>query len=152
MPKIKQIILLLFCLFIKFSFSQNITLTETLKYLNEKFRDKYTFDMKNGQLILDCFTDGKKIREDRVYVVELDPFSVTFSDEEKAVIVKCLDDKGDCIDRRLFIRKDKNYYKRIAFLMDGADEKSIKGVQNAIIHMIRLTQDLKYQSSEPFEK
>ncbi len=152
MPKIKQIILLLSFLFIKSSFAQNINLTETLKYLNTKFNDKYTFDIKNGQLFLNCFTDGKKVREDRVYVIELDPFSIAYNEEEKAVILKCLSDKGDCIDRRLFIRKEKNYYKRIAFLMEGESEKSIQGVQNALIHMIRLIQDVKYQNSEPFEK
>lgn len=152
MHKVKQIILLLLFFSAKFSFSQGITLTETLTYLNEKFKGKYVFDVKAGQLTLDCYNNGTKIRQDKVYISDLNPLSLTYSEEEKAVILKCLDDKGDCIDRRLLTQKSKNYYKRIAFLMEGETEKSINGVQRALTHLIRLIQDKSYKSAEPFEE
>jgi hypothetical protein len=142
---------IIFCT--NYSFGQDITLTETLKYLNTKLDGKYKFDVKNGQMFLKCFKDGKVYRDDNAYLNDIDPFSVTYIQSENAVVMKCLENSLDCI-RRTFKQgtgTSKNVFKRCPVSVEGLDKKSIDGIQNALVHMIRLVQDSKYRSDIPFE-
>lgn len=131
----------------------NIDVTETLAYLNGKFKGKYTFDVKNGKFYMEGFKNGKKVREDKATINDFDRESVKYSEEEKAVIFKCKESEDNCIDRVLYFpEKTHNQYGRINLIVEGMDEKSINGIQKALVHLFRLCQKGSvYISNEPFE-
>ena len=136
-------------------FAQEITLSQTIQYLNNKFEGKSKFDCKHGTLYLDCYKTGKtkKYREDIVKLEDLDILSLVYSEDEKSFIIKCADGFEKCITRAIYDTDNEifNKYNRMNILYEG-DEKSINGIKNALTHMIRLINEPKYHSSEPFEK
>lgn len=135
------------------SIAQNISLTETLKYLNTKLEGKYKFDVKNGEMFLKCFKKGQVYRDDKAYIADLDPFSISYIKAENVVVIKCLEGSLDCIVRtfKQGTGTSKNVFRRCPISVEGMDKKSIDGIQNALVHMIRLVQDTKYKSDIPFE-
>ncbi|MBN8703932.1 MAG: hypothetical protein J0M08_12765 [Bacteroidetes bacterium] len=151
------VISIIYCIFYTNNLSaqeKNISLTETLRYLNTKLEGNYSFDVKNGELFLKCFKDGKVYREDKAYLNDIDPFSVTYVKDENSVVFKCLENSLNCIIRsfKQGTGSSKNSFKRSPITVEGMDEKSINGIQSAIIHMIRLVQNSKYVNSQPFEE
>ena len=129
---------------------QDITLKQTLTYLNGKFQGTYILDINKGNLIVDCFKNGTKYRQDKVFLGDLDPRSVEYVIAENGIRIKCLSEKEECISRKIYSPETKGYYGRILFIIN-ADDKAINGIKKAFIHMIKLIQDSSYNSSEPFE-
>ena len=133
-------------------FSQEKTLGDALDYLNVKFQGKCKFDSKDGDLTINFFKNGKKYRTDKMEIKDLDFMSVTYSQEEGGIIIKCYETVAGCIARETELgQQNKSYNNRILFVYEG-DEKSIQGIQNALIHAIRLIREKKYHSTTPFEK
>jgi len=143
--------IVLFTFFIQLSvltFAQNISMGESLAYINTKLAGKYTIDVKNGLLLLTSYKDKMKMMDEIILITDLNP-DVIYSDEEKSIIIKCRD--GDkCIERKEYLVEKKNYFSRLK-IVTPEDAKSVKGLQNAFLHLIKLVQQPKYKSTEPFE-
>ena len=157
--KITKFFSLLLCFYLidakSAAFAQEITLTQTLAYLNNKFEGKCIFDCKHGTLYLECYKNAKKkkYREDIVKIEDLDVLSLVYSEDEKSFVIKCSDGYEKCINRTVYdTDKDiENRYNRMNILYEG-DEKSKAGITNALTHMIRLINEPKYHSNQPFEQ
>jgi len=129
--------------------AQDITMEQTLDYINGKLGAGYHVDVNHG-VIVARFSEGTEVyREDQVVYKSLDLTSMKYDATERLFIINC---KGNskCVDRQLFIRKEQRDYSRISFPVT-LDAKGIEGMKKAFTHMIRLIEDVKYKSSEPFE-
>jgi len=129
--------------------SQDITMEQTLAYINAKLGAGYEVDVNRG-IIVARFSQGTEVfREDQVLYKTLDMTSMKYDSEHKLFIINC---KGGtkCVDRQLFIRKEQRDYSRISFPVT-LDATGIEGMKKAFSHMIKLIADVKYKSSEPFE-
>lgn len=130
------------------SLAQNISMEETLAYINGKLKGKYSIDVKKGLLLLTSYKDDVKMMEETSLINDLNPV-IIYSVEEKSLILKCAD--GDkCVQREQYLVKEKNYISRIK-IVTPEDEKSVKGLQKAFLHLVKLVEEPKYKSVEPFE-
>ncbi len=130
------------------SIGQNISMEETLAYINGKLKGKYSVDVKKGLLLLTSYKDEVKMMDETSLITDLNPV-IIYSVEEKSLILKCAD--GDkCVQREQYLVKEKNYISRIK-IVTPEDEKSVKGLQNAFLHLIKLVQEPKYKSTEMLE-
>lgn len=131
-----------------------ITIKQTIDYLNRKFKGRYVFSIVkvDGDLKIETFKDGKLVKTDIMDLRELDPFSIKFYEEENAIVIKCYKANAGCIDRRIVLPPTHDGYDRTTLLIsDPTDSVSIRGVRKAMKHLIWLTKDFNYNSSEPFE-
>lgn len=129
--------------------AQDITMEQTLAYINGKLGPGYILDVNRG-VIMARFSQGTEVfREDQVLYKSLDLTSMRYDPSHKLFIIDCKGG-GKCIDRQLFIRKEQRDYSRISFPVT-LDAKGIEGMKKAFTHMIRLIEDVKYKNSEPFE-
>ncbi|MDQ3051261.1 MAG: hypothetical protein M3Q95_10290 [Bacteroidota bacterium] len=129
--------------------AQEITMEHTLAYINGKLGAGYEVDVNKG-VIVARFSEGSEVyREDQVLYKSLDLSSMKYDPSQRLFIINC---KGTskCVDRQLFIRKEQRDYSRISFPVT-LDAKGVEGMKKAFTHMIRLIEDIKYSSSEPFE-
>jgi hypothetical protein len=137
-----------FSLFAAVSFAQNKSMEETLTYINGKLTGKYQIDVKRGLLLLTSYKDNMNMMDETILITDLKP-EVIYSEEEKAIIIKCTD--GDkCIERKEYLVEKKNYFSRLK-IVTPEDEKSVKGLQKAFLHLLRSVHEPKYKSTESFE-
>lgn len=129
--------------------AQDITMEQTLKYINGKLGSGYEVDVNSG-VIIARFSEGVEVyREDQVLYKTLDLNSMKYDASQRLFIINCKDGKK-CVDRQLFIRKEQRDYARISFPVT-LDAKGVEGMKKAFTHMIRMIEDVKYKNSEPFE-
>lgn len=57
---------------------------------------------KQQRLVIDFFEGSNRFRQDLVPIAQLDPAAVSFSPEEDAVVIGCLAEHGQCIDKEIF--------------------------------------------------
>ena len=133
------------------SFAQkdNISVDETLAYINGKLNGNYVLKNKMGELEIKVFKDGKLSRVDYVALEDLNPENVYYSDDEKAIIVRCTG--TNCVQRKTVMPVTKGQFSRINFVGEF-DKKTQTGLFNAFEHLIRMFQDRKYKSNKPFEE
>lgn len=133
-----------------------ITMEQTFKYINSKLSGRYEvkFGTKmvnedQNMLILYCYDNGKKIREDRVFIEALDYKSVRYRTEDGMVIIGCKSDKGDCVDKKLPGEKIHRTSRHLSLVVP--DPKSGASITEAFTHMIMLVQEFGYKRTQPFE-
>lgn len=147
-----------FCfLFLFFSsrcFSQDITMKQTLDYINGKLGGRCSIDVSKGVLIA-LYKDNEEIfREDQVSISSLDLNTIKYDSEYH---VFSINNKGapskKNVTRELFKSGHSESYKpyaRISWEVN-LDEKGENAMKKAFTHLIKLVMDSKYASSEPFE-
>lgn len=132
-----------------FSLAQeNITMQQTLDYMNEKFGGKYVISINYGVVIASYFDGSEKYREDQASIKDLDTARVYYNSKTKMLIVGCANPQKKCVTRE-FLGK-RLFYGRISFPVSYS-QKTTDGLVKAFKHMIRLVNEKNYQSNEPFE-
>ena len=143
-----------FCLTILYStkiHAQEITIKQTITYINEKLAPRCSIDVIKGVLVTVYKEGGEVMREDQVSIGDLDISSVKFNATENMLTINCKGFPGKkCVTKDLYQVKKSNYFPRTSFEV-YLNEKSAEGLKNAFIHLIRLITEPKYKSSEPFE-
>lgn len=154
MTDITKRFLLLFVLLVSIysteSKAQNITIDETLNYINGKFSGKCKVNIKNGELIAEFFDQSMTcIRKDRADIEHLVISKSNYSKEDKMIYLFC--DEEECVERKLMGNtKVTRLYDRYPFVWEG-DEKSGEGIVKAFNHLIALINEPGYKSNTPFE-
>jgi len=129
--------------------AQEISMEQTLTYINGKISPIGNIDVIRG-VIIAKFTEGVDIyREDQVLCKSLDLNSMGYDATQKVFYINC-NGTSKCVDRQLFLKKIQRDYARLSFPAT-LDPKSVAGMKKAFTHMIKLVLDPKYESSEPFE-
>lgn len=139
-----------------------ISSEQTVEYLNKKLGKEFLIELAedNQQMVISFFKNGMVYKVDRVYLMTLDAGKVSFSQEEKALILRCRNadelegkfrkfSKG-CFEREIIEKNTIGTYGRTN-LEVGTDKKKIDSLQKAFIHLIKLAQEEEYHSSIPFE-
>ncbi len=130
--------------------AQDITMEQTLTYINGKLGSGYNIDVLRGVLVAK-FSEGTEVyREDQVLCKSLDLNTMRYDSEQRLFSINC-NGTSKCVDRQLFVRKIQRDYARFS-LPVTLTAKEVEGMKKAFTHMIRLTLDTKYTNSEPFEK
>jgi hypothetical protein len=150
MTPIKNLITFFLLISFKFASAQDITLDQTLKYMNNKFGGKIIVQIKNGAILAEYFNKDEKVRQDKVDPNDLDLTKVKYDPAEKQLHINCTEEREGCVDRNLLITGARNGYKRLSFPYEG-NQKSIDGLTKALTHLVKLMTDKKYKSSTPFE-
>lgn len=74
-----------------------------LDALNERFAPVVTFRTDRQQhLVIDIHDQSERIRQDVVDPLDLDPGSITYSQEEDGVVLKCREERVQCISKEIF--------------------------------------------------
>lgn len=74
-----------------------------LAIANEIFDGKVKFRIdRDDRLIADLFSEQGLVRQDVAYVEFLSPDSISYSQEEQAVVLKCKTGEAQCIDKEIF--------------------------------------------------
>ncbi|MBL0343220.1 MAG: hypothetical protein IPP71_21595 [Bacteroidetes bacterium] len=128
---------------------QDISMEQTLNYINSKMGHGYSIDVLHGVIVAKFFEGTEPFREDQVMCKSLDLNSMRYDAEQKLFLINC-NGGTKCVDRQLFIRKIQRDYARFSLPMT-LDAKGVEGMKKAFTHMIRMVLDTKYKSSEPFE-
>jgi hypothetical protein len=131
------------------SYGQKPDRKETLSYINEKFGSQCIIEMRAGTMVA-VFYDagGDKIREDKVAAFELDT-AVIYDPVEKILSVNCVNDRKECVTRTLIKQKIKRQYGRISFVINDAAQ--VEGLRKALIHLIRIDSQYRYNNEITFE-
>lgn len=141
---------------------EGITMEQTIEFLNNKLGKDFKLELarKNIQLVINFYKNSVLYKVDRIYIATLDADKVAFSNEEKALILRCLEaDKLEgklrkfsdgCVEREVIEKNLIGAYGRTN-LEVGSDKKKIESLQKAFVHLIKLSQDEEYHSSVPFE-
>lgn len=128
---------------------ENITMEEAVAFINKKTEGKYKLEVDHRVLTLDVYTDEGHIRHDKVKVDDLNWEKTKYYPAENSLVIRCEYEGDDCITRVLPIKGLKDHVHRFNFIIE--DEKDAEAIKKAMIHIIRLVQEKKYSSSEPFE-
>lgn len=136
------------------SSAQEITMMETLDYINSKLAPCCSIDVNKGTIIAVYKEGGQQVREDVVNISDLNIQSIRYDEQEHMLSINC---KG-APAKKCVTREIPNYgssgvyrpYARISWEVH-VSSKSSEGLKKAFAHMINLVMDSKYKSSEPFE-
>lgn len=129
--------------------AQDISMEETLTYINGKLGAVCQIDVLRGVLIAKYYDGTEIFREDQALCKSLNLNSMNYDKELRMFTMDC-NGTTKCVDRQLFVRKIQRDYNRISFPVT-LDAKSEAGMKKAFTHMFNLVLDPKYKSDEPFE-
>jgi hypothetical protein len=117
-----------------FTFGQN---GAALERANAILAPDNIMEVKGKQLIVVGFREGKKVKTDKVNMLDLDLASVAFDSALSIVSVSCFSDMGECVQRQLHADGQKNYRWRIAF--DVKNRTAAETLMVAIREMLNET-------------
>lgn len=142
------------------SFSQGLSTSETVGYINGKFSSKFQVRVvEELEIFIDFYRDGQIYRTDRVYLPTLDHEKIKFNSEEKSIALYCLNEmpkefkkfNDGCIERTFHTKGLRKQYSRTN-LPSGTDQKTINGLISAFNHLIQISIDEgDYMGVDSFE-
>ena len=117
--------------------------------LNAAFDGRVRFSIDGDELTVDHYQGGAHVRQDITYLEFLDSSSVTYVEEEAAVVVKCLAEQESCIQKEVFKTERITGTGRMTLSMPAGDpargeamaalRQLIAGEQERIVHHERAT-------------
>lgn len=124
--------------------AQNITLEQTISFINSKFGPACKIDVKNGYLLAEFYDqNGTIIRKDKGDIEFLEVLQTKFASDEKMIYLFC--NQGDCVERKLMGNtKVTRLYDRYPFVWEG-DAKTAESLVKAFNHLIRLINEPEYK-------
>jgi hypothetical protein len=132
-------------------YSQNITMEQTLTYINKKLEGQCKIEVIKGVIIARFFEKNEEFRKDKAAVKELEIQHAGYESEEKIFFIPCKEGIEECVERQLYAMKVKKYSSRLSFVTEN-NEKTIKGLTEAFGHLAKLVSGpATYSRTEPFE-
>jgi len=113
------ILLILNLLAFNCAFSQDIE--SQINELNAALGTEYEVGKKGKMLIVKAFREGKQMKLEQVNVFDLDIESLTYSEVDATVSVKCYSDLDGCVQQTFLLDKKKSYRKRLVFEVVGIE-------------------------------
>ncbi len=133
--------------------SQDVVYDEeyTVKYINDRLASKCQLQLERKNIVVEFYEKGRLVRVDHIFPESIDPEKIYYSAEEGAVIIKCFEKAGRCIDREIIKLKKKNGYDRCNLITKCAPE-DCTGMATAVQHLINLFTLDDYERTKPFEE
>ncbi len=124
----------LFLFIYNLAFSQNSEqVNNTLQILNSKTNPKIIFLLKNNELKINIYKETTHLREDKIYIDDLDVNGIFYDKTSKQITLKCINEY--CVNRKIFVNNDKKVAKSSSFKFSDNDEKN-KEVVNLLRELI----------------
>ena len=95
---------------------------------------QYNVSNKGNKLIIEGFREGKQVKTDKVNVFDLDLKTLSYSEKDRTVAIKCYSELDGCVQRILLLDKKKSYRKRMLFAVP--DDVSGEEIVNALRSML----------------
>jgi hypothetical protein len=134
--------------------AQEITMENTLTYINNRLAPCCTVNVHRGELIALYHERGQLVREDNVKLADLDIQSIRYDAIHRMLFIDCKGAPGrKCVNRDLPAYGTQGVYRsyaRISWPVELSPDRS-EGLIKAFRHMIRLVTERGYQNAEPFE-
>lgn len=130
--------------------AQEITMEETVSYINNKLGGSNTIEVLRGEIIASYLENGEPYREDQVAIQDLDSTQIKYLPDQGLFVINCIATQKKCVTRNLFKVRETKTYGRLSFPVN-LNNASANGMKNAFLHMIRLVMIRKYKSTTPFE-
>lgn len=84
--------------------------------LNEALGSSYIVSNKEKILLVDGFRNGEQVKSDKVNIFDLDMETLSYSETDASVFIKCYSDLDGCVTTTLMRERNKKSYKaRIVF-------------------------------------
>ncbi len=117
-----------FVLFIcNFGFSQNVDkVNKTLQDLNSKTKPKIIFSLKKNLLKINVYKNTTLLREDKIYIDDLDVNGIFYDKKSKQITLKCINEY--CVERKIHINGDKKVAKSSTLKFSDNDTLNIRVV------------------------
>lgn len=152
MSKKTTILLLLFSLSAFYRLSgQELSEKYTMKYINDRIAENCEVRTDDGYIVASFYRGNEIVREDYVYMADVKPEDVHYSESEKAIILTCFDKAGDCVDRNILVNGIRKGYNRVN-LPTGCSGEDCKALVNAVRHLLYLYVLDDYERTKPFEE
>jgi len=111
---------------------------DALSRANTVLAPDHIMEVKGKQLIVVGYREGKKVKTDKVNMLDLDPESVAFDTAFSIVSVSCFPEMGECVQRQLHADGQKSYRWRVAF--DMKDRTAADALMAALREMLNQIQ------------
>lgn len=111
-----------------------------IERLNAAFDGRVRFSIDDDELIVDHFQDGVLVRQDITYLEFLDSTSVAYVEEESAMVVKCLAEQADCIQKEVFKTERITTTGRITMVMPP-DDPSRSAAMAALRQLLHVAEE-----------
>ena len=87
-----------------------------IETFNEITGVEYLVSNKKKTLVIQGFREGEQVKVDKVNVFDLDIETLSFSETDNAISIKCYSDLDGCVERTLTRERNKKSYRnRIVF-------------------------------------
>lgn len=141
---------------------KEITMAQAVEFINKKLGNPVQIELEeeSHHLLIKFFKNGTLYKIDQIYLETLDPNKISYSIDEKALIIRCKNAeeltgkfkklKEGCVEREIIDKKTVGSYGRTTLEMEN-DKKKVTSLQKAFAHLIMLAQDPQYHSNIPFE-
>lgn len=129
--------------------SQNISMDETLAFINSKFGSDCKVNVKNGYILTEISENGTLIRKDKADISVMDVLKTEYNEESKMVILYCT--QKECCERKLMGNtKVTQLQNNLPLLWKGSAKEALSVIK-AFNHLIKLVNEPGYKSNTPFE-
>lgn len=124
----------------------------TVSYINQYLDKDCEIFADKKSIRIEYNRNGKTLRVDDFYPSAIDlENEFEYSESENAIIIRCNDQSGDCIDKHVMKPKSKSFVSRTKLILD-CDKKKIEPLKEALNHLIMLyIADDDYLRTKPFE-
>ena len=119
-----------------FSNAQKPTFENTLAYINKKVGPNAKVEIRKGNIYAKYYKSGKQVREDQVYLPELEIERAGYDSDFTLFYIPCIRSVENCV-RRSFANGDLIEYPRITFIVEN-NEKTLKGLRSAFLHIQKM--------------
>ena len=97
----------------------NEQIVNTLNLLNSKTKPNIVFSLKNNNLIINVYKNTTHLREDKIYIDDLDVNGIFYDKTSKQITLKCINEY--CVNRKIFINGNKKVSKNSSFKFSDDD-------------------------------
>lgn len=132
-------------------YCQQVTQEKTIKYINTKLKDICVFELINGKLIIQFYQNNEIYRQDKINIYGIDYNKIYYSNDEKAIILRCFEDDDECVTRHIYKNNIKKHFSRSNILVESIDSTNINRLTKAINFLVKSSQEPDYKLYEFFE-
>ena len=136
-----------------YGFGQDRILDEdyTVEYINQRLKSKCQLKLQRKDFLVEFYEDNELVRIDHVFPETIDPEGIYYSEDEGALILRCFEGAGRCIERSILKLDRRMGYDRCNLTADCTDQ-DCSGLETAVRHLIYLYTLDEYERTKPFEE
>lgn len=135
------------------SVAQEYDISYTVDFINSHLDDNCKIIAHKKSIEIEYYRNGKVVRKDDFYPSAINiEQDINYSHPEKAFILSCYENAGECVDKQILINDTRTFETRTTLISKCEDQQYI-AVGRALKHLIMLyIADDEYLRTKPFEE